>query len=435
VDPHGVEDLRLCVLRSYRDRKLSTSTNLTAALELAHEWLRATFIRTDSVVGWGHTAEEAEPSEWGGTLDGVRGLLALGEPPLSPIISEAVAWLKKQQRSDGGFGARELKYSAAEATAWVAITLARLGLRADNDAVVRDAVLYLNQCLDTSGGAATTPGDVENPRALPTALTLWALAPQPGAEQVCSKIVTRLHRMQDSETGGWGVRFGAAPNAATTAQVLHALVQAGVIQDLDWVTAGVDYLISCQESDGSWRNSHDEWFTRSMPRTPVRCANFGTGWAVLALAGFRGTAPSLAARRGATRLIDTQRKNGGWLFEDFDPTESVWCTSQVTCALVEWHDRSQPVQSAEIEGSPSAGVALVIGWIRSSFVYLAIAALAVGELHGVIHTAIVHLSSSVRLGAGAIWVNIMSSAVWACLVVFGGLAMRRMHRGRRSSRQ
>lgn len=412
-----------------------TSTELAATLERANGWLKRTFLHSEGVAGWGHSPEEQIPSEWGGTLDGIRGLLATGELPLSPVISESVDWLKKRQRADGGFGARELRYSSAEATAWVVITLARLGLRTDNDSVVRDAVRYLEQCLDASGGAATTPRDVQRPRALPTALTLWALARQPGEEQVCSKIVTRLHRMQDPETGGWGVQFGAAPNAATTAQVLHSLAQADISAETSWVAAGVDYLLTCQENDGSWRNSHDEWFTQEMPRIPVRCAHFGTGWAVLSLSGYGTSKATAAARKGVHYLIRAQRPSGAWLFENFDPTEFVWCTSQVACALAEWRNSAPSSQvdeaTTEVRSAASVQAAQAFGWLRSSFVYIAIAALTVGELHNVIRTAVMHIISSVRLSAGAIWINILSSAVWAILTVLGGLAIKQISHSRK----
>ncbi|HKP57682.1 MAG TPA: FAD-dependent oxidoreductase [Polyangiales bacterium] len=49
------------------------------------------------------------PGAWGvrliyGTLFGVRGLLAAGAPPTDPAIRKACAWLKAQQRADGGWG-------------------------------------------------------------------------------------------------------------------------------------------------------------------------------------------------------------------------------------------------------------------------------------------------------------------------------------------
>lgn len=412
------------------------SSDLDACLGRTREWLSDAFQRTADAAGWGHSAAEQEPSEWGGTLDGIRGLLALGEPPMAPVIADSVRWLKTRQREDGGFGARELNYSAAEATAWVVITLARLGLRTDNDSVVAAAVDYLQHCVDASGGAATTPGDVDQPRALPTALTLWALALQPGTEHISSKIVNRLRMMQDSESGGWGVRFGATPNAATTAQVLHALRQARVSEGLDWVIAGVQYLLARQEDDGSWRNSHDEWFTHARPRIPVRCAHFGTGWALLALTGFDSATAQAAAAHGAAYLIDHQRPSGAWLLEDFDPTEYVWCTTQVAVALADWRQRAAQNPAPARPARPGRDlVASLIAWVRAEFLYLAVAALAVAQLHGVIERVARQVARFIRVEAGSVWTNVISSAIWALLVVGGGLLAKFVTHDRNLGRQ
>ncbi len=81
------------------------ATDLAVNFGHAREWLLKAFKRNSFGVGWGHSPEEEEPSEWGGTLDGIRALLAIGEPPLSPIISDSVSWLKGRQRADGGFAA------------------------------------------------------------------------------------------------------------------------------------------------------------------------------------------------------------------------------------------------------------------------------------------------------------------------------------------
>ncbi len=56
-------------------------------------------------------SDGAWPGAWAvrliyGTWFGVRGLLAAGAPPTDPAIRKACAWLKAQQREDGGWGER-----------------------------------------------------------------------------------------------------------------------------------------------------------------------------------------------------------------------------------------------------------------------------------------------------------------------------------------
>ncbi len=409
--------------------------DLENSLSKAEKWLRSLFRQTSTAAGWGHHKDE-DPTEWGGTLDGIRGLIAMKESPNAPMLVSASAWLKGRQNPDGGFPAREMKYSPAEATAWVVIALHDMGWDSHNDPHVEKAIGYLENCVDVDGGAATTPRDITNPRTLPTALVLWALALQGNdQDQRRSKMVKRLRLMQEPESKGWGIGVGATPNAATTAQVLHALHMAGVSQDLDWIRDGVAYLLKHQNEDGSWQNSYDEWFTADLDRVPSRCVHYGTSWALLTLTDFPEDARCRAAAEHAVRYLlgRQEQASGAWLFEDYDPTEFVWCTTQIMVALTKWQrintNHSKDVQKTGLVYELRRTARKLINWTRESFLYLAFGALCVAQIWGYIATALRAVLSSFKLDPEGIWTNLASSLIWASLAVALAWLGKRIHRG------
>ncbi|MCA2220282.1 prenyltransferase/squalene oxidase repeat-containing protein [Nonomuraea aurantiaca] len=400
----------------------------------AEAWLRSVYRKTPTAVGWGHHRNE-DPTEWGGTLDGIRGLIAVKENPNSPLLVDASTWLKGRQNSDGGFPAREMKYSPAEATAWVVIALHDMGWDSRNDVHVEKAIRYLEACVDVDGAAATTPRDITNPRTLPTALVLWALALQDDSqEQRRAKMVTRLRHMQEPESKGWGIGVGATPNAATTAQVLHALRIAGVPEDRDWIRDGVTYLLKHQNSDGSWQNSYDEWFTADLDRVPSRCVHYGTGWVLLALADFSDEPRCREAAKLAMHyLINQQSDSGAWLFEEYDPTEFVWCTTQIMVALTKWQDIRTSflghVQRVGLRNELVRSLRAFSNWTRESFLYLAFGALCIAEIWGYIAPGLRSVLMSFKLDSAGIWTNLASSVIWAALAIAVAWLGKWFHRG------
>lgn len=407
--------------------------DVTDSLKKAEKWLRSLYWDTPTAKGWGHHKDE-DPTEWGGTLDGIRALIAMGESPNSPMLTGAMKWLKSRQNSDGGFPAREMRYSPAEATAWVLIALADMGWNSANDAEIRKAIGYLDRCVDADGGAATTPRDLTNPRTLPTALVLWALARQgDDQENLRDKMITRLKRMQEPESKGWGIGVGATPNAATTAQVLHALRVAGVPEDVDWIRDGMGYLLEHQNEDGSWQNSYDEWFTVDLDGVPSRCVHYGTGWALLALTDFPDDPRCRQAAELAVRhLTGRQRPSGAWLFEDYDPRELVWCTSQVVVALKKWQENSAAyfgrVQKTGLTGELWRSMRSLVAWGRGSFLYLAFGGLCAAQMWDYIATGLKWVFNDFKWDPQGIWTNLVSSLIWAALAVLVAWLGKRIHR-------
>ncbi|GAA2855832.1 hypothetical protein GCM10010517_14070 [Streptosporangium fragile] len=326
-----------------------------------------------------------------------------------------------------------MRYSPAEATAWIVIALKDMGWDVGNDEHIRRAVSYLHRCVDLQGGAATTPRDIANPRTLPTALILWALSLQEGDDDIRGKMITRLRTVQD-ESGGWGIAVGAAPNAATTAQVLHALRVAQCPQEVKWLKDGTEYLVDRQQPDGSWKNSYDEWFTAELEGDPSRCVHYGTGWALLALADFPDDPGCRkAAERAVRYLLGCQRPSGAWLFEEHDPVEQVWCTTQVMVALTSWQ-KTRPVhyetggKGGAVRGVGRSAAGLV-RWARESFLYLAFGALCVSQTWGFIQPQLAKVLATFKLDAAGIWTNLASSAIWAALALLVAWLGKRIHSG------
>jgi hypothetical protein len=402
------------------------SRSIGDCLGLGLSWLESSLIEDppSGAYGWGHYRGEDEPTVWGGTVDSINALLSLGVPALDPRLSKATNWIRSQQRPDGGFGSRELQYSAAESTAWVVIVLTRMGLSAQSDAVLARAVDYLRKCVGPKGSVSTTPMDSTDPRTMPAALTLWALALQGTDPVTVGLIAENLRLGQEPTSHGWGVSFGAPANPSNTAQVLIALRWAGIARDAVWVREAADYLLSAQRGDGSWRNSSDEWFTAATPHLPYRCSNFGTAWGLTAMLWFPEGPYADSSWRASERLIAAQLPGGAWQFDAYDPKEHVWCSAQALTALSLWRavdgGGPQHPKVAAVMRSFRAGLT----WLRGSLLYLLVAALVLWQFRSPIVALVRRISDSFDLDPQGIATNLVSSLIWLIFTIGLGWALR-----------
>lgn len=413
-------------------------SEIDKSIETGKSWLWGAYVRAeDGATGWSHFLGDREPTVWGGTLDGIRAMFHLGVPPLSTDLNNAINWMKGQQRPDGGFGSREMDYSSSEATSWVIITLAQVGLDSENDQVVRSAVAYLLKCVDSDGGVATTPLDLDQPRTFPAALALWALSSQPDSTVVRNRIIDRLRSTQDTKSGGWSQRSGAQPNPITTAQVVSALINSGLSTDTTWVRDAAKYVVKHQSETGAWPNSHDEWFTKANPRIPYRTSHFGTAWVLFALSNFDDREYQESGVRGVRYLVTSQAPSGAWIYEEYDPTEQVWCTTQALIALSLW--RSRPPNLFRVAGSGRFGPALLIAssafskllsWVRAHLLYIIIALVVLTQFREQISGFFDVLLEFFRIDTKGIWTNLVSSSLWALLILTGGYVLRTLAKER-----
>lgn len=413
-------------------------SKIDKSIETGKSWLWGAYVRTeDGATGWSHFLGDREPTVWGGTLDGIRAMFYLGVPPLSTDLNNAITWMKGQQRPDGGFGSREMDYSSSEATSWVIITLAQVGLDSENDQTVKSAVAYLLKCIDSDGGVATTPLDLDQPRTFSTALALWALSSQPGSTVICNRIIDRLRSTQDTKSGGWSQRSGAQPNPITTAQVVSALVNSGLSTDTTWVRDAAKYIVGHQSESGAWPNSHDEWFTKATPRIPYRTSHFGTAWSLFALSHFDGREYRRPGVQGVRYLLAHQSSSGAWIYEDYDPTEQVWCTTQALIVLSLWRSRLPSLLRGTAPGRfgpallvASSTLSMLFSWVRAHLLHIIIALMILTQFREEISEFFDTLLEFFRIDAKGIWTNLVSSALWALLILAGGYLLRTLTKER-----
>ena len=155
----------------------------------------------------------------------VFGLVAAGED-----ADEQIAWLRKQQHADGGFGSYGKEYDEPadpDNTAAAIMAMRAAGVPAD-DPAVKKAVQYLKDTIE--------------------------------------------------ENGGYNYGYYSAPNLASTAWAVQAFCSVGIDPSTIKSSAGnspVDYLLSLQKEDGSFK------YTETLTDTPVSM----TARAVAALSG------------------------------------------------------------------------------------------------------------------------------------------------------
>jgi len=404
------------------------ASSLDTAISRGHAWLWDCYIpepRGGSGAGWPQFPGTTELTVWGGTLDGLRAQhLERRGGPMNERLRDALTWVRKQQMDCGGFDSCEVEYPAAETTAWALIAFGEIGLEA-TDATVDGAITYLLDCVAPGGGVTTTPDDLQDQRIMPMALAVWAFSKyreelrRRGKEPVIDSIVQRLRLVQDRESQAWGVSHGAVPNVATTAQVIHALCEAGVPPRDEVIQGANRFVIERQNENGSWPNSYDEWFTISSPRRPHRCLNYSSWWALLALlhSVTVDSETRRACRLAVRHLIDIQSPDGAWRFEEYEDTRHVWLTAQIVVALHEWRQNwlnHDPRHGIRVIGD---GLGRAAGILRRNAAAIALAFLVAKEiLPGVLHLVGV-AGHALGIDRSSMSNNLLSSAVWAALTV------------------
>jgi len=416
----------------------------------ARDWLLKKQITEEGAYGWGHLTSEDLPTVWGGTLDGIRALHAAGVSKHDPAINESLKWLFTQQREDGGFGSREVVYSAVESTAWILIVLKELGYTPDEDERMARAVQYLDSCVGENGEVATSVLDSDNVRIMPSVLTLSALH----SYSKKSVLVARfLKDVRDVETGGWGSKPGAVPNPQSTCQVLNTLLETTSLTRDDVITQqAVQFILARQNEDGSWNNFSETWFSKHQPHVPLRCDDFTTAWAVQTLinAGVGITTEPLV--KALSWLILSQKEPGYWQFDPLDDAEHVWCVSDCTVTLVKARTKLMAEvaeagisalgadRQAETEGNNASPMEALEKRVKGIWKFVRVNAfnfivvfLALYIFREQIFGLINQILEFFKVQTGNLIANLIASLIWSLLLLLGTVLLGRLRDARNGS--
>lgn len=269
-----------------------TPTDDPAVLRAA-DWLLAEQVTADGdwqvqrphlpSAGWAFEFANDVYPDIDDTAEMVLALRGVAHPEperLRAALDRAVAWTVGMQSKDGGWGAFD----------------------ADN-----------TRTLPTKLPFCDFGNVIDPPSADVTGHVVEMMAVEGLADSLeCRRGVDWLLAHQEQD-GSWFGRWGANHLYGTGA-VVPALVAAGVPVDHPAIRAAVAWLEEHQNVDGGWgedlRSYRDPAWIGRGASTPSQ-----TGWALLALlaAGECGPhGPSASVQHGITRLLATQRPDGGW---------------------------------------------------------------------------------------------------------------------------
>ena len=240
------------------------------------------------IARWICDRQEADGS-WGGIqppwIYSIIALHALGYPLDHPVIAKGLAGFDGAFRVDDG---ERLRVQACLSPVWdtalVAVALGDAGLPAQHPALARAADWLLSKEVDRFGD--------------------WWEIPRRG------------------RPGGWSFEFDNAwyPDTDDTAEVMLALLRAGLPREHPAIRRGADWLLAMQSRNGGWGAFDADNDRRVMTQLPV--CDFGevidpptedvTAHVVEALVHC-GLPPSHpAVRRGVAYLLREQREDGSW---------------------------------------------------------------------------------------------------------------------------
>jgi len=208
---------------------------------------------------------------------------ALQMPEYAEKIRLAVNWVLAMQSSDGGWGAFDV----------------------DNDH------LYLNDIPFADHGALLDPSTADlTGRCIEM---LGMLGHGPDYPPIARGIA--YLKKEQKKFGGWFGRWGVNYIYGTWS-VLTGLHQAGEDMNSPYVRRAVDWLISCQNSDGGWGETCASYDDPSLAGSGASTAS-QTAWALLALMA-AGEGGHEAVRSGVLYLTATY--NNGWDEKHFTGT-------------------------------------------------------------------------------------------------------------------
>lgn len=121
-------------------------------------------------------------------------------------------------------------------------------------------------------------------------------------------------KSEQEDDGSWFGRWGTNYIYGTWS-ALAALEVAGEEPNQEYIRNAIKWLYSAQNDDGGWGESNDSYYPPKHPR-PHPSTSFQTAWAVLGLMAVDGV-HSIAVKRGIDFLLSRQQADGLWLDANF----------------------------------------------------------------------------------------------------------------------
>ena len=284
--------------------------------------------------------EACQSPVWDTALS-VAALLDAGVPTDDPAVVRAAEWLLGEQTVVGGdwqvrrpaapsggwaFGFAMDTYPDNDDTAEVVSCLSRVAYPDEQrmTQALDRAVEWTVAMQSRDGGWAAFDADndkklatkmpfsdfgavIDPPSADVTAHVVEMLATRHAHPEECQRGVEWLLSHQESDGswfGNWGINY-----IYGTGAVVPALIAAGVEPDSVPIRSAIRWVKGCQNDDGGWGEDMRSYVDPAWVGRGVSTAS-QTAWALLALlaAGEDGE----AVHRGITWLVKSQRHDGGW---------------------------------------------------------------------------------------------------------------------------
>lgn len=280
----------------------------------------------------------------------------------------AVAWLKRRQLRNGGFGSSAGSNASTEMTGWASLGLAAARVNPLDVGSPSNPIAYLRRNrseIDSSGDIERTILAVASARLDPATfagarlvkrlakrqrsdgsvegqvnLTAFYVLAMDVADRPTRRAAAWLTSAQ-GDAGGWGYTPAARPDPDSTGAALQALAAAG--RSPRARTRGSAWLGAQQRRDGGWAAAGGS-----------RSNSQSTAWAVqgLVAAGVNPRRVTEAGRSGLDYLRARQARDGHYRYSASSDQTPVWVTSQVLAAIA---SEPYPVVAPPAERSSRPG--------------------------------------------------------------------------------
>lgn len=300
-------------------------------------WFYNTWVDNETGTGWGHFAGLERVTEWGGTLEGIRALVRVGENKNDHRIAKAISWLKSVQQQDGGWKSWEIRESCVEPTAWALITLRLCDESLDSKCFKKGIGFLIKATNVTEEHCYWGAYEGADPRVYPTLLAIWALS---GIRDDLSAKGAKWLKASRNSDGGWGFRPNdEISNIAMTAMAVYVLLTTKQLFMGEMLEKTLGWIRSHLRNDGTWPAAIEDWISCLDPDTkdkiPAQTKHFSTAWALMALIKANVPISDPKLSNSLAVLAKMQEENGSWIFSRDDPKEYSWCVANAMWALAD----------------------------------------------------------------------------------------------------